>query len=98
MRRDWDALRPDDVVFLLAVKGLDEAAELTSKRANASFAEKYGLKVIRTAEVIQILDKDGRVIRDPAQMRGMYNQRRRVHLKLDSGMYKVSSCYCMVEN
>lgn len=89
VRREWDALRPDDVVFLLAAKGSDEADGMLARRPNATLADKYGLKALRTAEVVQILDKDGRVIRDPGQMRGMNNQRRRIHVKLDPAMYKV---------
>lgn len=89
VRRDWDALRPDDVVFLLAVRGSDEADGPASKRADAPLTDQYGLKALRTAEVVQILDKDGRVIRDPGQMRGMNSQRRRIHVKLDPAMYKV---------
>lgn len=89
VRRDWDALRPDDVVFLLAVRGYDEADGPASKRADAPLTDRYGLKALRTAEVVQILDKDGRVIRDPGQMRGMNSQRRRIHVKLDPVMYKV---------
>ena len=93
VRRDWDALRPDDVIFLLAVKGTDEADSMTSKKANATLVEKYGIKALRTAEVIQILDKDGRVIRgEGMNSRGMNNQRRRIHVKLDPVMYKVSCC------
>jgi len=89
VRRDWDALRPDDVVFFLAVRGSDEAYGLASRRTDTPLADQYGLKALRTAEVIQILDKDGRVIRDPGQMRGMNSQKRRIHVKLDPAMYRV---------
>ncbi|KAF8477576.1 P-loop containing nucleoside triphosphate hydrolase protein [Kalaharituber pfeilii] len=89
VRRDWDSLRPDDVVFLLAVRGFDEADTMSSKRANATFADKYGLKALRTAEIVQILDKDGRVIRAEEQMSRLANNRkRRIHVKLDPSMYR----------
>ncbi|RPB23775.1 P-loop containing nucleoside triphosphate hydrolase protein [Terfezia boudieri ATCC MYA-4762] len=88
VRRDWDALRPDDVVFLLAVRGSDKADGPVSRRMDAPLADQYGLKALRTAEVVQILDKDGRVIRDPGQMRGMNSQMRRIHIKLDPAMYR----------
>ena len=78
------------MVFLLAVKGVDETDSLSNKRPNSTFADYYGLKALRTAEVVQILDKDGRIIRpgDNQNNRGD-NRRRRIHVKLDAAMYKV---------
>lgn len=92
VRRDWESLRPDDVVFLLAVKGIDEGDKMInggSEKLNT--AEKFGIKCLRAAEVVQILDQDGRSLRTADGRVGKPDGRRRLHVRLDPEMYRV--CY-----
>ncbi|RYO88498.1 hypothetical protein DL762_003704 [Monosporascus cannonballus] len=90
IRREWDSLRPDDVVFLLAVD--PSAAKPASNGASGTLSEsqKLGLASVRTAQVIQILDDKGNVIRDPAAYFSGHNRShtRRIQLKLDSKTFK----------
>ncbi|ORY69960.1 uncharacterized protein BCR38DRAFT_481116 [Pseudomassariella vexata] len=89
IRRDWDSLRPDDVVFLVAV---DAAAPppLADGTAPISEAQKLGVVSVRAAEIIQIMDDKGRSIRDPGEYLngGGRSSTRRVQLRLDAETYK----------
>ncbi|OJJ95874.1 hypothetical protein ASPACDRAFT_47224 [Aspergillus aculeatus ATCC 16872] len=58
IRREWDSLRPDDVIFLLAVQS-DGAAKSGLRESEAP-----GLTHLRTAEIVQVLDENGRPLRD----------------------------------
>lgn len=87
VRREWESLRPDDVVFLLAV---DASQSQKPGRGSAGQGQKLGVVSIRSAEVIQILDDKGRAVRDSsAYFEGHARSPvRRLRLKLDSAMYK----------
>ncbi|RYC59782.1 hypothetical protein CHU98_g6443 [Xylaria longipes] len=90
VRREWDSLRPDDVVFLIAV---DAAAQIPTTNGNDSSiseAKKLGLITVRTAEVAQILDDKGKSIRDPSAYFSGQNRSttRRMQLRLDPRTYK----------
>ena len=89
VRRDWEALRPGDVVFLVAVKASPHANS-TNGGAPMTDAEKLGLNAVRTAEVAQILDDRGRTQRDGATSADGHGRgsSRRIHLKLDPVTYK----------
>jgi intron-binding protein aquarius len=89
IRREWDSLRPDDVVFLLAVEVPDESKMITNGDSNQTDYQKLGIKHIRAAEVIQVLDDNGRPVRDFAgQSNGRGPSLRRLHVKLDAATYK----------
>ncbi|KUI54330.1 Intron-binding protein aquarius [Cytospora mali] len=90
VRREWSALRPDDVIFLLAVES-PKSKKLTQGGMNLTEAQKLGLVSVRCAEIIQILDDKGRPIRDAAAYFDGHNRSpvRRIQLKLDSKMYKL---------
>jgi intron-binding protein aquarius len=62
IRREWESLRPDDVVFLLAVQG--DSGVINGAAAMPSDAMRIGLKYLRAAEVTQVLDDKGRSLRD----------------------------------
>ena len=62
IRGEWEALRPGDVVFLLAVRPHDAETMLLDNGPRAS-AAKLGLVHLRTAEVVQVLDETGRSLR-----------------------------------
>ncbi|TDZ18642.1 RNA helicase aquarius [Colletotrichum orbiculare MAFF 240422] len=83
VRREWDSLRPDDVIFLLAVEA-PAANSVADGDGPRSEAEKLGITSIRAAEVAQITDDKGRLIRDGT---GHYDGRRRLQLKLDPRTY-----------
>lgn len=87
VRREWESLRPDDVVFLIAV---DATQSQKSSRGIAAEGQKLGVVAVRSAEVIQILDDKGRAIRDSSAYFDGHSRSptRRIRLKLDSTMYK----------
>ncbi|KAH8594776.1 DEAD helicases superfamily protein-like protein [Bisporella sp. PMI_857] len=88
IRREWDTLKPDDVVFLLTVQVNDEAG--TAGNTIPSDAQKIGLKYVRAAEITQVLDDRGRSLWDSnGQVNGHSSPRvRKLHIKLDTAMYK----------
>ncbi|KAF9875627.1 intron-binding protein aquarius [Colletotrichum karsti] len=85
IRREWDSLRPDDVVFLLAIQA---PPPNSIANGDASEAEKLGIVSIRSAEIIQITDDKGKVVRDGV---GHYDNRRRLQLRLDSRTYALDA-------
>ncbi|KAI8155775.1 RNA helicase aquarius [Colletotrichum sp. SAR 10_70] len=87
IRREWDSLRPDDVVFLIAVQA-PVANSITNGDASHSEAEKLGIISIRSAEIIQITDDKGKVVRPGS---AYHDNRRRLQLKLDSRTYALDA-------
>ncbi|KJZ76028.1 hypothetical protein HIM_04484 [Hirsutella minnesotensis 3608] len=83
VRREWDSLRPDDVVFLLAVEPPAESSATNGEDLGSEHS-KLGVHAIRTAEVIQITDDKGRHAREGA---GNLDGKRRIHLRLDPHSY-----------
>lgn len=89
IRREWESLRPDDVIFLLAVKASDGSEMIANGGSTPSEAQKIGLMHLRAAEVIQVLDDKGRSLRDQGHNNGHGRPRvRRIQVKLDAVMYK----------
>ena len=93
IRREWDSLRPDDVVFLLAVDPSAAKSISNGRGSTISESQKLGLVSVRTAEVVQILDDKGNHIRDPSVYFGGRNRSptRRIRLKLDSKTFKIDT-------
>ncbi|TKA78807.1 hypothetical protein B0A55_02239 [Friedmanniomyces simplex] len=93
LRREWESMRPDDVVYLLAVQPVETEKRLTNGHAFRSLAEKAGLKALRCAEVISVLDEKGRMLRrdqdthDHGDGSGRAKQRHLL-LRLDAAAYK----------
>lgn len=89
VRREWESLRPDDVLFLLAVDA-SKSKQATNGGGPPSEAEKLGLVSVRAAEVIQVLDDKGRAIRDAqAYFDGhSRSESRKIQLRLDAEAYK----------
>lgn len=79
VRREWDSLRQDDVVFLLAVEPAPTQS-ITNGGGAAPEYEKLGVMAVRTAVIAQITDEKGRQVRDGA---GNLDGKRRIQLKLD---------------
>lgn len=88
IRREWESLRPDDVIFLLAVQAPDDSRIITDEGETASDAQKLGLKYLRAAEVIQVLDDKGRSLRDNMQNGHGAPRLRRIHVKIDAAVYR----------
>jgi intron-binding protein aquarius len=89
IRREWESLRPDDVVFLLNVDA-SKANRASNGGGPLTEAQKAGLLTVRTAEVVQVIDDKGRAIRDA---KAYFDSRsrsytRRIQLKLDARRYK----------
>ncbi len=90
VRREWDSLRADDTVFLLAVDASKHKNSTNGAAAALTDAQKAGLTVVRTAEVMQILDDRGRMGKDSMghpESHGR-NWSRKLHLRLDARTYK----------
>ncbi|KAI0191233.1 intron-binding protein aquarius [Xylaria flabelliformis] len=90
VRREWDSLRPDDVVFLVAVDATAQTGTMNGDDSSISEAKKLGIITVRTAEVAQILDDKGKSIRDPSAYFSGQNRSttRRMQLRLDPTTYK----------
>ncbi|KAF4458644.1 NAM7-nonsense-mediated mRNA decay [Fusarium albosuccineum] len=83
VRREWDSLRQDDVVFLLAIEPPPTRSVSNGGEA-LSESERLGVITVRAAEVHQITDDKGRPVRDGA---GNLDSKRRIQLKLDPQTY-----------
>lgn len=95
VQREWDSLRPDDVVYLLAVKRSDGSTSLTNGHFEQDGLKNSGLLVLRTAEVVQLLDESGRPIRehqfDQVNGNGTRPRIRRLIVHLDSTAFKADT-------
>ena len=95
VRREWEALRPEEVVYLLAVRPMDGALKLTNGQSDSMTPQQVGMLSLRTAEVVQILDEQGRSIRDPKpEVMNGYGRRphiRRLIVNVDPIAFKTDS-------
>jgi intron-binding protein aquarius len=89
-RREWDSLRPDDVIFLVTIQASDDTKMVTNGGAVPSDVQKLGLRHLRAAEVIQVLDDKGRSLRDQAGYGNSYGRpgARRLQVKLDAALFR----------
>ena len=95
VRYDWDSLRQGDIIYLLTVESMEDSRKLTNGHSKQSAQEASGLIALRTAEVLQLLDENGRSIREPRpdQMNG-YGSRpriRRLVVNIDPSAFKEDS-------
>ncbi|KAI1988152.1 hypothetical protein LOZ53_004070 [Ophidiomyces ophidiicola] len=91
VRQEWESLRPDDVVFLLAVGPINQPFSLDLHPA-AKLGDVEILRV-RCAEVVQILDANGRALRESQNtQQNNYSRsrpfQRRLLVNLDASAYK----------
>ncbi|RPA71567.1 hypothetical protein BJ508DRAFT_367698 [Ascobolus immersus RN42] len=94
-RREWERLGQGDVVFLASVRGYDEEEQrlrgLEGVKGEQTPAEKYGVRKVRSAEVIQVLDHEGKpLVRDTAFIKddlAVPNWGRRIHVRLDRDVW-----------
>ena len=89
IRREWEQLRPGDVVFLLAVEGSDDAP-MRNGHSERKVTEQSSLHKLRCAEIVQMLDENGRPLREPAHFDGAppRARQRRLLLNIDARQYK----------
>lgn len=90
VRQEWDSLRPDDVVFLVAVDAAAQTAATNGGGRTMSETNKLNIITVRTAEVAQILDDKGKSIRDPSAYFNGPNRSpsRKMQLRIDPRMYR----------
>ena len=92
VRREWDSLHAGDVIFLLAVQPPDHANGLANGLSRLPSAKSSGISYLRTAEIVQLLDENGRMIRDNFSDQGNgYGHKPRVRralVNLDPFAYK----------
>ncbi|KAE8832277.1 hypothetical protein PTNB85_06669 [Pyrenophora teres f. teres] len=91
VRRDWEQLRPDDVVFLLAVEGNDDLPMRNGHRGESTNGEQLGLHRMRCAQVVQIQDDKGRPLREQTRDDGFgpRARQRRLLVNIDARQYKI---------
>ncbi|KAI4700743.1 hypothetical protein J4E81_003707 [Alternaria sp. BMP 2799] len=90
VRRDWEQLRPDDVVFLLAVEGKDDVSMRNGHREDVTTGEQLGLHRMRCAQVVQVLDDKGRPLREQGRDDGFGPRvrQRRLLVNIDAKQYQ----------
>ncbi|KAG8529968.1 uncharacterized protein KY384_005450 [Bacidia gigantensis] len=90
VRKEWDSLRLEDTVFLVAVCPKDGDKSLTNGHAFAASRE-TPLSVVRVAEVRQVLDENGRLVkehlRDQVNGHGPRPRIRRLIVDLDTASF-----------
>lgn len=94
--REWDSLKSGDVVFLAKVRPYDEKTDVLHYQGKSqlyeTWAHRAGLRMLRSAEVIQVQDEKGRSIRDQHTANGdeeSYRPRkRRLILNIDAVEYQ----------
>ncbi|KAL8960748.1 MAG: hypothetical protein Q9183_005412, partial [Haloplaca sp. 2 TL-2023] len=95
VRREWESLHQDDVVYLLAVHPIDRSRDLTNGHVAHPSSRDFGIHLLRTAEVEQILDEDGRTLRgtheDEINGFGRRPRLRRMMVKLDAATFKTDT-------
>ena len=64
VRMEWSALKHGDVVYLIAVSAEERSGSKTNGNSHKITMEGSGLKALRTAEVVQLQDANGSVIRE----------------------------------
>jgi intron-binding protein aquarius len=92
VRRDWDSLFPGDLVYLIEARPLSEEPPISNGHTFSETARLSGLRRLRTAEVVQLVDENGRAIRDkPVGTTNGYSRssgHRKLIVNLDTSAYK----------
>eukprot|EP00026_Physarum_polycephalum_P000742 Phypoly_transcript_00743.p1 GENE.Phypoly_transcript_00743~~Phypoly_transcript_00743.p1 ORF type:complete len:1358 (+),score=249.61 Phypoly_transcript_00743:43-4116(+) len=88
IRTEWENIRQHDIVFLLAI--LPEARPDESLNPDLPFPKRYGIKYIRGAEVLEIADESGVVLKDMELDQGKRREGnvRTMRLLLDPSQYQ----------
>lgn len=93
VRKEWDSLYPGDVVYLLEVRPNDEIPAIGNGHTIRDSTRQSGLARLRAAEVVQVLDENGRAIRDKSlgQTNGYPRNagNRKLLVNIDALAYKI---------
>ena len=92
IRRDWESLRQDDVVFLVSVQPAEEKGRITNGHTGSNIADRRDVQHLRCAEVVQVMDEHGKALRnhgpDLFEGAGPRSRQRRLLLRLDPVAYQ----------
>ena len=92
VRRDWESLRTNDIVYLVAVEPAEASATSGNGHSEQEPASRQGVKHLRCAEVLHVLDDNGKMLREQksgqADGFGPRPRQRRLLLKLDPLAYQ----------
>jgi intron-binding protein aquarius len=90
VRREWEQLKTDDVVFLVAIEGQDDIPMRNGHSEEQNSGEQLGLHRLRCAQVVQVLDENGRPLREQANADGFAPRarQRRLLVNIDAKQYK----------
>lgn len=95
VRREWESLRPEDTVYLLAVQPSEDRNSLTNGHSQGISPQTSGLRHLRSAEIVQLLDDSGRPIRELPrdQVNGHASRQclRRMLVNLDATQFKLDT-------
>lgn len=91
VQSEWDNLRPKDTVFLLAVQPCGDSVDSGGGPKGSHRYEDHGIRHLRTAEVVQVQDERGKLLREHGQMNGnvTHGRTRRLLLDLDSKAFQI---------
>ncbi|GAM88068.1 hypothetical protein ANO11243_060980 [Dothideomycetidae sp. 11243] len=87
VRREWESLRQDDVVYLVAVQPPISSHAITNG-GHHDTEEPRIVKHLRCAEIMQLLDDDGRPLRDKRFDPSARIKKRRLLVRLDAKAYQ----------
>jgi intron-binding protein aquarius len=89
IRTEWENIRQHDVVFFVSIQ--PEARVGESLNQDLPFPQRYGVKYIRGAEVIEIADESGNVVKDIEVERGTRRDgnSRTMRVFLDTSQYQM---------
>lgn len=91
-RKEWAQVKQDDVVFLLSVKLSDNATN--GDAAEQNYVKALGIQCVRSAEIAQVLDDEGRPLRagqEGLDGRYLVPRRRTLRLRLDARQWKIDN-------
>ena len=91
VRKEWDSLKPEDVVFLLAVKPPNADGKQVNGHVEEPEQMKSGIRHARAAEVVQVFQESGRTLRNaPVEEADGYAykpRKRRLIVNIDASAY-----------
>ncbi|KAI9480442.1 MAG: AAA domain-containing protein [Benjaminiella poitrasii] len=93
IRKEWDALRKHDVLFLVTIEALEKTSE--PLKEDEDFKEHYGIKHIRGCEIVDVIGSDGRPIDEFSMITAedraakLIGTQRTLRVELDPNQYKM---------
>jgi intron-binding protein aquarius len=91
LRKEWEQLRPGDIVYLVAVEpNTSSDAKPVNGHGHKPSAQNSGIKAVRCAEVMSVLDGAGKPLRYGNTEENRPRQRRLL-VRLDTAAYKADN-------